>query len=92
MTSKLPERNQFYTHKNGNEYLVEFVANVDSDRPEYPTTVVYRGEDNAIWAKPLEDFLEKMTFSRNRYCCRTAAYSNGWHHDSCCPKKPTDVF
>jgi hypothetical protein len=37
------------------------VANQASSRPEYNTTVVYKGEDGKIWAKTKANFLQKMT-------------------------------
>lgn len=56
-----PKRWDLYQHANGSRYRVELVANVDSERPEYPTTVCYRGEDGRVWSKTLGEFHAKMT-------------------------------
>lgn len=49
-----------WQHQNGNTYTVELLANVDSERPEYPVTVVYRGDNGKVWAKSMDNFLSKM--------------------------------
>ena len=56
-----PEPETLWRHHNGNVYIVLVVANVGSERDEYPPTVVYRGANGLVWAKPLSNFLEKMT-------------------------------
>lgn len=56
-----PKPGQRWIHQNGNSYEVVMIANADSDRPEYPATVVYRGEDWKVWSKPLDDFMAKMS-------------------------------
>lgn len=50
-----------WKHRNGCEYTVTTLANVTSTRPEYPPTVVYRGDNGLVWTKTLKDFLDKMT-------------------------------
>ena len=55
-----PKKAQLYQHINGNIYTVMAIANEHSTRPEYPPTVVYRGENDLVWCKPLENFLRKM--------------------------------
>jgi len=50
-----------YRHENGKRYRVELVTNTNSQRPGYPITVCYRGEDGRVWSKPLVQFLAKMT-------------------------------
>lgn len=59
--SELPKVWELYRHHNGSLYRVEMITNVDSDRPEYPVTVCYRGEDGLVWSKTLSEFLAKMT-------------------------------
>lgn len=59
---RLPAPTDRYRHENGAEYTVECLANTDSTRPEYPATVVYRGDNGKVWAKTLDNFLAKMTF------------------------------
>ncbi|QFR59703.1 hypothetical protein VBApiPXC38_16 [Acinetobacter phage VB_ApiP_XC38] len=55
-----PKHGQLYQHINGNIYTIMAIANEHSTRPEYPPTVVYRGENDLVWCKPLENFLRKM--------------------------------
>lgn len=63
MAEKMPMVNDVYKHHNGNEYVVIAIANEQSTRPEYPVTVIYQGRLNkAIWAKPLDNFQEKMEY------------------------------
>lgn len=51
-----------YQHVNGNIYEVIAIANELSTRPEYPPTVVYKStSNNRVWAKPLSNFIRKMT-------------------------------
>lgn len=56
-----PAIGQVYQHINGNIYSIIAIANEYSERPEYPPTVVYAGENKRIWAKPLDNFQRKMT-------------------------------
>jgi hypothetical protein len=57
----IPVKGTKYKHHNGNIYEVLLIANENSDRAEYPITVVYVGVNGNIWAKPLDNFLEKMS-------------------------------
>lgn len=57
-----PETGDTWRHHNGVEYVVDVVANQYSNREEYPPTVVYHGENGKVWAKPFQNFLDKMTF------------------------------
>lgn len=57
----IPVKGTKYKHRNGNIYEVLLIANENSDRAEYPITVVYVGANGNIWAKSLDNFLEKMT-------------------------------
>lgn len=56
-----PEIGSKWKHHNGAEYTVIVIANASSSRDEYPVTVVYRGENELVWAKTLDNFLSKMT-------------------------------
>ena len=57
----LPSVGDWWTHHNGNRYEVVLLSNEDSDNPDYPVTVSYRGENGKVWSKTLENFLAKMT-------------------------------
>lgn len=56
-----PAAGQVYQHLNGNIYTVTAIANEHSTRPEYPPSVVYKGENGLTWCKPLENFQRKMS-------------------------------
>ena len=56
-----PKIDHVYQHLNGNIYTVIAIANQQSLRPEYPPTVVYKGSNGLVWAKPLANFIRKMT-------------------------------
>lgn len=56
----LPKVGNVYQHINGNVYTVIAIANEHSERPEYPPTVVYQGNNGLVWAKPLTNFQRKM--------------------------------
>lgn len=53
----------FYMHSNGSKYQVITIANQNSTRPEYPTMVVYQGEDGKVWSKSMDSFIESMSQS-----------------------------
>lgn len=58
----LPKEGSKYRHNNGNTYKVILIANIDSNNEQYPITIVYEGCFNhKIWAKPLDNFLLKMS-------------------------------
>lgn len=50
-----------WKHNNGSFYKIDSVVNSESDREEYPTMVTYHGTNGSAWAKPIEEFLNKMT-------------------------------
>lgn len=50
-----------WQHHNGNLYEVLCIANEFSERPEYPPTVVYRGENGRIWSRLASDWARSMT-------------------------------
>lgn len=56
-----PKPGEVYRHINGNFYEVMFLANTHSQHEDYPVTVIYRGANLKIWAKPLSNFNLKMT-------------------------------
>lgn len=59
---KLPTIGSKWRHHNGNEYTVMLIANFYSERPEkYPVTVVYRGQNDKIWSRPLSLWYASMT-------------------------------
>ena len=49
-----------WKHNNGNIYKVLLLANTESNRDEYPITVVYQGANRNIWDKTLAVFVAKM--------------------------------
>lgn len=57
----VPRVGHKYQHINGNVYQVIAIANMRSERPEYPPTVVYQGTNELVWCKPLANFIAKMT-------------------------------
>lgn len=57
----VPETGSTWRHKNGNEYTVLLVANLASERNEYPVTVVYRGQNGKVWSRPLSRWHGSMT-------------------------------
>lgn len=61
----IPKTGERYKHHNGNEYEVVIMSNLDSQRPEYPPTVVYKGDNGKVWSKTLADFNAKMTRVEN---------------------------
>jgi hypothetical protein len=51
-----PKPNEIWTHNNGIEYLVKYIAN-DDNNPKYPLTIIYQGVKNGkIWARELSDW------------------------------------
>lgn len=50
-----------WRHHSGRIYTVMFIANTHSDKPNYPETVVYYGENQRIWTGPLSDWHRRMT-------------------------------
>lgn len=61
----LPAIGNLYRHHKGADYVVVDIANVDSTNPDYPVTVIYKGINGKTWAKPLHNFVQKMTFIRS---------------------------
>lgn len=57
----MPKKLEKWQHNNGTIYTVDCIANHASNNPDYPVTVVYIGPNGNLWAKPLDNFLQKMT-------------------------------
>ena len=55
-----PSPGSQWQHHNGNRYEVLCIANEFSERPEYPPTVVYRGDNGRIWSRPAADWARSM--------------------------------
>jgi hypothetical protein len=53
-----------WNHRNGAEYEVLMLTNIDStDQIKYPTTVVYRSVANGkLWSRPVHDWWRSMTY------------------------------
>ena len=51
-----------WRHKSGRLYTVIMTANEQSERDDYPRTVVYHDENGGIWSKTQARFLETMQF------------------------------
>lgn len=49
----IPEIGSSWRHRNGNIYTALFLTNKDSERPEYPPTVVYIGPNAKLWSRPI---------------------------------------
>ncbi len=56
---KGPWRNR----KTGDIYTVLFLANANSTRADFVPTVVYRGRNRMIWARPLSEWPERFEFA-----------------------------
>lgn len=64
----LPKPNQMWQHTNGGLYIVQFLTNESSTKPEYPVTVVYRGVANGLlWSRPMSDWCRSFTFIKDEY-------------------------
>lgn len=51
----------FYRHHKGGVYIIVAVANLNSDDDvKFPTTVVYRDQENRIWSRPARQFFVKF--------------------------------
>ena len=58
---EIPKVGQRYKHTNGTEYTVVLIANANANRELYPLTVVYTGQDDNVWARPLNQWYRSMT-------------------------------
>lgn len=57
-----PEIGSTWTHKNGNEYVVEGFANEESTKEDYPVMIIYRNKEiGTRWARKLSDWGRSMT-------------------------------
>lgn len=72
-----PAIGSLWQHYNGAEYEVILIANLHSQREEYPVTVVYRGVSNQlVWSRPLSDWYRSM-----KSLGKTIYQSEGGHHE-----------
>lgn len=56
----IPKVGEVFQHINGNIYTVLAIANENSIRPEYPPSVVYKGPNDKVWVKSMDNFMYKM--------------------------------
>ena len=61
---RMPVPGDVWEHYNGCQYVVLFIANASTTRPEqYPVTVVYMGYENGlVWSRPLSKWHRSMTY------------------------------
>lgn len=46
-----------WRHSNGNEYVIKAFTNMNStDLIKYPPTVVYQGNNELLWSRPINDW------------------------------------
>lgn len=58
----IPVNGSVWRHYKGRLYSVICVSNIDSERDDYPITVVYKNiETNQIWSRPLSKWFDSMT-------------------------------
>jgi hypothetical protein len=51
-----------WKHFNGNYYRVLMMANTESkNQSQYPTSVVYQGQNGHIWSRPLNNWYKSMS-------------------------------
>lgn len=60
MNNNYPQFGSAWQHHTGRVYTVLGVANTENLNPKYPVTVIFVGRTGNLWAKPLDNFLEKM--------------------------------
>lgn len=57
-----PEIGSVWRHHNGNYYEVMLYANEHSTRlDDYPVMIVYRGQNDRVWSRRLDDWWRSMT-------------------------------
>lgn len=61
MDKMAPEEGSTWRHTNGNLYTVLYLAN-ELDTPQYPLTVVYRGENGKVWTRRADDWHRSMSY------------------------------
>lgn len=58
---QIPTPDSRWLHKNGQYYTVLMIANNNSYKPaEFPVMVVYRNEQQQVWARPLTEWHRSM--------------------------------
>jgi hypothetical protein len=56
-----PEVGSVWEHHSGRIYVVLFLVNEpNSDKPDYPRTVIYRGPNGKLWSGRLDDWHRRM--------------------------------
>jgi hypothetical protein len=81
--TQIPAHKSLWKHKNGNIYEVLMITNLESERPEYPITVVYCNARNfKVWSRPLSEWHRSMTRieenSRTRYTDLNLPLRSSW--------------
>ena len=66
---KIPAIGEQYEHHSKHLYTVLAIANRDSDKPDYPVSVLYMGTNGKLWVKTMQRFHETMR--------STGTYNNG---------------
>lgn len=62
MQVEIPKINSLWYHKaTDKQYTVIIVANENATKQGYPIIIVYRDNDNNIWAKDLNKFMLSMS-------------------------------
>ena len=56
-----PKIGSKWIHHNGLEYTIILIANTEFSNFQYPVTIIYKGDNGNIWAKPLDNFLKKLS-------------------------------
>lgn len=56
-----PDTLSVWRHYNNNYYRVLMMSNIESrNQSQYPTSVVYQGQNGNIWSRPLGDWHRSM--------------------------------
>lgn len=58
---ELPPKGSQWQHYNGNLYEVVTIANTFSTKRNRPIMIIYKGENEKVWARPLSDWHRSMT-------------------------------
>ena len=66
-----PQIYSVWEHKNGERYMPILYANVEGDRPQYPTTIIYRNViTSRVYSRPLYDWDRSFTFIQEAHKTR----------------------
>ncbi|AAX84908.1 hypothetical protein [Xanthomonas phage Xp15] len=66
--SDVPQPGTMWRHYNGKQYEVLAIANIASENPRYPVTVIYVGDNGNIWTRDASDWHRSMTLIEDRKC------------------------